>query len=606
MTTPSTAAKSLISRLLPATFAGLSILTLALDQTMILAATQPAIQDSLDLEQDPEDWEAFHAGMNRLLARDFVEAANLFQPLADRGYGLPNYLLGILHDFELKEGADVHRAIAHYERAVEARCPQAAVLLAQIYYAGDGVAVDMSLAHQWIERGAVFGDAVAQWLLADLYNGGRSASGRRDLAEALAWIRIAAETGHEGAREILPELERTASIQDLTERADFVEKNRRQQIQTEKEQGAIFSLSLPLSTIIEGAARSKEDSSSEELSTATPPQSELQRGEEACLNGDYRAAMEILLPVAEAGEPNAQFYVARMLEKGRGVTKDEFTAARWYTRSAQQGNPSSQDNLGLMYMRGRGVDKDAVAASKLFYLAAINGHRDGQLNIGYCCATGTGVRRDLVEGYAWYILAAEKNDPTAPRNMRACEQEMTADQIEAAERRAAIYRQMIEEDGFDRNTLPDVPVADFSSQPEPRVAPQPRPPIFADSDPYSGTWRGMARDEYDDGSIAETPIEVELTKRGSEYWASVRADRKALGEDDEPLTLRYRGTFRGTVKNGLLEMQSTLVELHVVELDQNVPMGNHTLSITSDGARLEGRGGNDEEGWTSFTATRDQ
>jgi TPR repeat protein len=43
---------------------------------------------------------------------------------------------------------------------------------------------------------------------------------------------------------------------------------------------------------------------------------------------------------ARWGEPEAQYMVANMYEKGEGVEKDPKEAAMWYEKAAEQGHPS--------------------------------------------------------------------------------------------------------------------------------------------------------------------------------------------------------------------------------------------------------------------------
>jgi hypothetical protein len=60
--------------------------------------------------------------------------------------------------------------------------------------------------------------------------------------------------------------------------------------------------------------------------------------------------------------PEAQFRLAIMLELGRGVTKNDEEAARWYTRAAEQGNGFAQSRLGTLYLQGKGVAQDNLKA----------------------------------------------------------------------------------------------------------------------------------------------------------------------------------------------------------------------------------------------------
>lgn len=74
---------------------------------------------------------------------------------------------------------------------------------------------------------------------------------------------------------------------------------------------------------------------------------------------------------AEAGDPEAQFNLAKNYETGRaGYKKDFAEAERWYRLAAEQGDPFAQASLAILYRFGKGVPRDYVEAYKWFYLAA--------------------------------------------------------------------------------------------------------------------------------------------------------------------------------------------------------------------------------------------
>jgi uncharacterized protein len=78
----------------------------------------------------------------------------------------------------------------------------------------------------------------------------------------------------------------------------------------------------------------------------------------AYYDGDYKSAMDIWLPMAEAGNPTAQFRVGRLHSFGEGVPTNEGTAAKWYQLAAEQEQMHAQFGLGYLYYFGYGVPKD--------------------------------------------------------------------------------------------------------------------------------------------------------------------------------------------------------------------------------------------------------
>jgi len=74
---------------------------------------------------------------------------------------------------------------------------------------------------------------------------------------------------------------------------------------------------------------------------------------------------------AAAGDPEAQFNLAKNYETGRaGYKKDFVEAEHWYRQAAEQGDPFAQASLGILYRFGKGIPRDYVEAFMWFYLAA--------------------------------------------------------------------------------------------------------------------------------------------------------------------------------------------------------------------------------------------
>lgn len=90
-------------------------------------------------------------------------------------------------------------------------------------------------------------------------------------------------------------------------------------------------------------------------------------------NEEYEQALALFRPLAEDGNPRAQFYLGSMYYGGRGVPQDHELEAKWIARSAEQGFPWAQNMLGRMYSSGRGVEQDDVAAHMWFNLATTQG-----------------------------------------------------------------------------------------------------------------------------------------------------------------------------------------------------------------------------------------
>ena len=76
----------------------------------------------------------------------------------------------------------------------------------------------------------------------------------------------------------------------------------------------------------------------------------------------YSTALQVWMPQAQEGDPDAQNKVGEIYEKGLGTHPDYEMAALWYRRAANQGFKRAQINLGFLYEKGLGVPKDVQTA----------------------------------------------------------------------------------------------------------------------------------------------------------------------------------------------------------------------------------------------------
>src|SRR5262249_10536916 len=90
--------------------------------------------------------------------------------------------------------------------------------------------------------------------------------------------------------------------------------------------------------------------------------------------GDYVRAAQLLRPLADQGDAQAEYYLGRSyyLSSPEGAVE----AAKWYKKAADQGNVMAQYNLGTAYREGVGVLRDVVAAHMWLNLAAAAGDQD--------------------------------------------------------------------------------------------------------------------------------------------------------------------------------------------------------------------------------------
>ena len=74
----------------------------------------------------------------------------------------------------------------------------------------------------------------------------------------------------------------------------------------------------------------------------------ISKGIAAFESGDYKKALSIFRPLAEANDANAQFYMGWMYDEGNGVTENDQEALKWYEKSAKNGNESAEKAVMLL------------------------------------------------------------------------------------------------------------------------------------------------------------------------------------------------------------------------------------------------------------------
>lgn len=78
--------------------------------------------------------------------------------------------------------------------------------------------------------------------------------------------------------------------------------------------------------------------------------------------GAHAKAHDLLVQQANAGDVEAQRYLATQFYAGLGVPRNLPAAAVWYERAARGGDPSAQLSYGMMLMNGQGAPQDFALA----------------------------------------------------------------------------------------------------------------------------------------------------------------------------------------------------------------------------------------------------
>ena len=137
------------------------------------------------------------------------------------------------------------------------------------------------------------------------------------------------------------------------------------------------------------------------------------------------------------------------------LVSDASPPVRVLMAQALAGNARAQSSLADHYAAGEGVARDRVKAMVWYIIAGTKGKqranrsavqitRDlqpfevGQVrfNVGKMFRDGVGTSQNLVTAYSWFSLAETAGDPRANAEQRKLEEQMPADQVAEARRRA--------------------------------------------------------------------------------------------------------------------------------------------------------------------------
>jgi TPR repeat protein len=215
-------------------------------------------------------------GKRALAESDYSRAAQIFSVLAEAGNDEAQAHLGYLYYIGEGVAADSTLATEWYRRAAVQGNRDAQYNLAVAYAFGEGVPQDDAAAVLWYRRAAEQGSAIAQYSLGMSYALGEGID--RDDSEALKWYRLAAEQGYAAAQYNLAYGYRTGH----------------------------------------GVPVNEEE------------------------------ALRWFAAAASNGHASAQYSLGYMYRSGKGVARDIDEAIRWYRLAADQGHPDARADLASL------------------------------------------------------------------------------------------------------------------------------------------------------------------------------------------------------------------------------------------------------------------
>jgi uncharacterized protein len=157
------------------------------------------------------------------------------------------------------------------------------------------------------------------------------------------------------------------------------------------------------------------------LDPVLPAHADFAAGQAAYDRGGFNAAYNEWLPLAEAGDAEAQFRIGRLHDVGEGRKRDGPKAVEWYEKAFEQGSVKAAYNLGYLYHRGKIVIQSYDKARRYYLYGAKMHDGSSQLHLGFLYIGDHGVLKNIIEAYKWFYLAELNGSRNAGNAIREFE-----------------------------------------------------------------------------------------------------------------------------------------------------------------------------------------
>jgi uncharacterized protein len=160
------------------------------------------------------------------------------------------------------------------------------------------------------------------------------------------------------------------------------------------------------------------------VAIGSPALADTKAGFDLWNQGDYYGAVKEWRPLAIAGDPVAQYNLAKAYQLGRGLPLDMKMAESWYGKAAQQGHVPSRDNYGLLLFQ----NGDRAGAMPYIEESAGRGEPRAQYVLGTALFNGDTLKKDWVRAYALMTRASAAGITAASTSLAEMDKYIPLDQ----------------------------------------------------------------------------------------------------------------------------------------------------------------------------------
>ena len=128
---------------------------------------------------------------------------------------------------------------------------------------------------------------------------------------------------------------------------------------------------------------------------------------------------EELVKLAEDGNAKAQGRLAMIFYEGKGVNRDDASAAKWAKLADGQGNPYATYILACLTLEGAGIPRNVDEGMRLLEKSADGGVKRAAATLGYTLLYGgmaggsIKVQQDIPKAIKYLKIGAENGEPQA-------------------------------------------------------------------------------------------------------------------------------------------------------------------------------------------------
>jgi enhanced entry protein EnhC len=131
------------------------------------------------------------------------------------------------------------------------------------------------------------------------------------------------------------------------------------------------------------------------------------------VDDNYEEAHASYQVASAQNDPNGQFNLGLIYEKGKGRAVDYVKAKELYEKAAEKGHRQAMVQLAGLYFNGLGESRDEDEALTWYQKAAALGDRDALYQLGLLYETGVALKLDFAEALKYYQQAADKGNAKA-------------------------------------------------------------------------------------------------------------------------------------------------------------------------------------------------